>query len=156
MEIPEGEVVGIACGARVQLHGDDSLRVEARVDVPEPVEALDQEAGADQEHHGEGHLRNHQEAPDALALGPVGRRPSSSGELVLVGGAREQRVERHHQPHQEAAASVNAPVSQPSATFSRRGSPSGAKRTTAGIAQTPVTTASTPPSRARTRLSAST
>ena len=56
----------------VDVQGEDAVRPEAGVDAAHAQETLEQQAGAAQQHHGERHLENHQQAAQALARTPVG------------------------------------------------------------------------------------
>ena len=50
------------------LERQHALGPEARVDVEQPREALDQQPGSDKQHEGQRHLRDDQELPEPVAM----------------------------------------------------------------------------------------
>ncbi|MEM9596626.1 MAG: hypothetical protein AAGD06_20325 [Acidobacteriota bacterium] len=87
-------------GGEHQAGGDQALLVESGVDGGEPPEALHQQAGAGEEHQGEGHLNHHQAALDPRPSPPTGAGGAAAvleaGLHVETGGAEGgQEAEEH-------------------------------------------------------------
>ena len=83
---------------RLLLHVDPRdqpvLGTEAGVDSDQAAEALGGESGPDHQHHREGHLRDHQGAPELLAGVPD--RAAGPGAERAVEIARGGANDRHH------------------------------------------------------------
>src|SRR6185369_10864409 len=80
--------------------GQHVRRIEAGIDGQQKLEAADHETGADQEHQGESHLRDHQRIADVVAMA-LGRRldPSLFQRPEEVGG---RKLESRHQAEDRA------------------------------------------------------
>ena len=81
---PAGHLIAIAAGHRLEIQGQDPFGLEADVDVEHFAETLDQEPGADRQHHRQSDLGGDQELVGALA-----RHREAAG----AGGERRAQVE---------------------------------------------------------------
>jgi hypothetical protein len=64
-EVDSGARLCVTRTGDLHLHGQQMIGTEAGIDLPQPVEALQQQAGADQQHQRERDLAGHQHAGSA-------------------------------------------------------------------------------------------
>ena len=81
------------------LHGEDAVRTETGVHVQQPDERLDQQHGAHEQHHRQGHFHHDQDV--AGAMGPPAARCAARAiaqPLVEIGA---RGLHRRHDPEQQ-------------------------------------------------------
>jgi len=89
----------------LHLHREQPRRVEARRDREQPLEAPEQQSGADEQHERKRHLRDDERAADA----PVSAGRVSRAMLQVLMRIAARRLQRRHQPASQTDQRRDAP-----------------------------------------------